>query len=127
MSNPFSALIKVDIEEKRIADLLVGAFEGGSNYWIDGITKVKPVERTFTYNEDGSPSFYDDPFNKGGEIRIQSSEGTHILNRDAIIRGLEVMSNEYANHFNDFLKENDDASTSDIFLQCCLFGKVIFG
>jgi hypothetical protein len=30
-------------------------------------------------------------------------------------------------HFADVLNENDDAGTGDVFLQCCLFGEIIFG
>ena len=37
------------------------------------------------------------------------------------------MGEHYPWQMENLLQENDDAETSDVFLQCCLFGKVIFG
>lgn len=34
---------------------------------------------------------------------------------------------KYPRHWADVLAENDDATTGDVFLQCCLFGECIFG
>jgi len=37
------------------------------------------------------------------------------------------MASEAPRHFADFIAENDDAETADVFLQCCLFGRIVFG
>jgi hypothetical protein len=47
----------------------------------------------------------------------------------AIKNGLVVCDNcdnPASKTFADFLKEDDDATTGDVFLQCCLFGEVQF-
>ena len=51
----------------------------------------------------------------------------HILNMKKIKRGLTAMAKKEPSHFADFLKENYDETTGDVFLQCCLFGEVIYG
>jgi len=38
-----------------------------------------------------------------------------------------VMAKKEPRHFADFLKEDYDETTGDVFLQCCLFGEVIYG
>jgi len=48
----------------------------------------------------------------------------YILNDESIRRGLAVMLEKYPGHLGNFLGENDDASTADVFLQCCLLGGV---
>jgi len=126
---------KVDLQ--RIEDLLCGAFEGGSNYWYQIEDYTMPKELTFKGDcldllcEGEDPMntfrFLTYPLNEGGEVLISSEEGTHSLNLKAIKKGLQFMAKKYPRHFNDFMQENDDACTSDVFLQCCLFGEVIFG
>jgi hypothetical protein len=37
------------------------------------------------------------------------------------------MAREYGRHFSDMIAENDDATTADVFLQCCLFGELVYG
>jgi len=49
------------------------------------------------------------------------------LDLDACKRGLQVMAEEYPRHFADFMSENEDAETADVWLQCCLFGEVVYG
>jgi len=70
------------------------------------------------------------PF-KGGSITIRSSETddepNYILDLNAIEKGLQLMATKFPDHFADFIKEQDDATTGDVFLQCCLFKDVIYG
>jgi CBS domain-containing protein len=46
---------------------------------------------------------------------------------DGIVVGLQTMADNYPNHWHDFINDNEDAATSDVFLQCCLYGEAIFG
>lgn len=52
------------------------------------------------------------------------------LNMESIRKGLETMAHlkqgEGGHHFGDFMAENDDATTGDVFLQCCLFGEIVY-
>jgi hypothetical protein len=117
--------VKTQIGEERIKDLLCGAFEGGSNYWYQIQGYVNP-ERKLVSHE-----YIDLPFIEGCGVMIGDIEDQEIapmlLNKEAIEKGLQVMADKYNWHFLDFFKGNDDATTSDVFLQCCLFGEIVYG
>ena len=118
-------MITVKHEDQRVQDLLCNALEGGSNYWYqiraynfpEGATKAS-LGIEFTHLEL--------PFKEGGSITIGAlghEMPDKVLDRKSLRRGLALMANNHPNHYADFLKENDDATTGDVFLQCCLYGK----
>jgi hypothetical protein len=53
-------------------------------------------------------------------------ETKFILNRTSIARGLNAMMTNEIKHFADFVTGDYDETTGDVFLQCCLFGEVIY-
>lgn len=136
------------IPAERAQNILTNALEGGSNYWYTIKEVVQPTERTFedklwTEERAKNPNWYhttEIPLNKGGalifstiseerteEARNKEEAKRYRLDLEAIARGLRIMAFAYERHFSDFMAENDDATTGDVFLQCCLFGEVIYG
>jgi hypothetical protein len=121
--------VTVTIEDQRLQDLLTNALEGGSNYWY--------ILREMTYPKGQTRESLGIEFEhvelpfKGGSITIGDYEAAHkpdaVLDRKAIKKGLKIMAAKELKHFADFLAENDDATTGDVFLQCCCFGEVIYG
>jgi hypothetical protein len=116
--------INYPITEERVFCVLTSAFEGGSNYWISSVeigddkTGVPRMSWTFVQ---------DIPL-VGGCLEITDDEGNvHALNKDKLCEGLKTMATKFQRHFMDLITENDDAETGDVFLQCCLFGDVIYG
>ena len=124
---------KINVDPKRIADLLVCAFEGGSNYWYMIVDYIEPPGEVFKSTGDQVFKHCDYPLSEGGGVVIKDIEDddedakTYTLNIETIKRGLAIMSAKYPNHFADFMNENDDAETGDVFLQCCLFGEIVYG
>ena len=111
------------------SNLLCSAFEGGSNYWYF-IERMNPpnTPRSAT-GEDTIFKHIDYPLT-GGSLVIKAQElddTERVLDAAAIKRGVKVMQEQYPQQYADVLTENDDASTGDLFLQCCLFGKAVFG
>lgn len=133
--------VKKKVTYSDVASLLCSAFEGGSNYWamISKVNKPKLEDKHIFVNKDGTADdifnsgwTYATPFSKGGsiifvDVEEQDAFEPATLNLESIQRGLDVMADKYERHFSDFLNENGDADTGDVFLQCCLFGDVIFG
>jgi hypothetical protein len=115
----------------KVADLLCCAFEGGSNYWYV-ITEFHPPKK-LTFRTDDKRLFchIDYPLNEGGYVMVRSLEeavfNTYKLDLAAIQRGLQVMADKFSLHYADALNEDGDAVTGDVFLQCCIFGDVIYG
>lgn len=51
----------------------------------------------------------------------------HKMNRASVTRALKLFRTKHPRHYEDWVNENDDAITADVFLQLCVFGEVIFG
>lgn len=133
--------VKVTMEFpiERIANMLCTALEGGSNYWYLIRKHIKPPTYVYKTMATSTPAgkkveiipHIDDPCNEGGALMIGDLEEEKRkpirLDLPAMQRGLQLMSEKYQHHFADFLAENDDAITGDVFLQLCLFGEVIYG
>jgi hypothetical protein len=116
-----------NISEQRIRDLLCSAFEGGSNYWYL-ITKYNyPKGQTQKTLGIEFPHL-ELPF-KGGSITIKDTidKKSYELNLATIQKGLKLMVEKYPKHYSDFIHEDDDADTGDVFLQLCLLDDVIYG
>jgi len=128
-----SVNVKHEISLERISSLLCSAFEGGSNYWYQIDKFIKPKNLSFRTDEDQIFRHLDYPLNEGGALIISDIEGDlneppwKRLDLDAIKKGLQIMAEKYPRHMGDFLNDNDDADTGDVFLQCCLFGDAIYG
>lgn len=117
------------ISAKDVAGLVTSALEGGSNYWytIDDEDLADGISR-----EDFAFPHIQIPFTEGCALIISNTEGDPDLTGKALDlksmqKGLEIMSEKYPRHFSDFIGQNDDATTGDVFLQCCLFGEIVFG
>jgi len=129
--------------EKMARDLLVAAFEGGSNSWyrIDGkklppgtqMADFKEGGRMQPRREDGSQDYYHwsqlIPTIPGGQLVIRDTEGdeAHVLDLPAIRKGLMLMKQKFPQHYARVVDESYDASDGDVFLQLALFDEVIFG
>lgn len=125
----------VNIDIMRVADLLCGAFEGGSNCWYE-IIKNKSVKGTPVNDQmakEWNRYFHVAyPLSKGGSLCIvdyhedEEDREEFTLNLASIENGLSLWASERPQDFVNFISENDDASTSDTFLQYCLFGEIVF-
>jgi len=135
-------LVKESVPSMRVADMLCNALEGGSNYWYMIEEKTEPTEwtRYGDYNDGKTKYAHLYPFNKGGalifsvmseerdeEARKAEEAMRYTLDFKAVEKGLQAMALGYRRHYADFITGNDDATTADVFLQCCLFGEAIYG
>ena len=123
--------IKQEISNQQIASLLCNAFEGGSNYWSYDVTNFNPGERADEHGLTGYwPRYVKAIFTGNATIEHDTGDGDNkktILDMSAIEIGMKIFAKKYPKHFADWLNGNDDATISDVFLQCCLLGEVIFG
>lgn len=128
--------IEYEVKPQDLCDLVVTAFEGGVNYWCWGADQVEgekaPDDSLVWYGQKEvyTPALkfkirYDDPekdaYNEGG------ASGEKIVTYDDLKKGLECMARDWPYHFNNFVTDNYDAITGDVFLQCVLFEDIIYG
>jgi hypothetical protein len=134
---PFT--VQYAIEDNVISELLCCAYEGGSNYWArieeyrfpEGISKADFQEGgQFATDDYFTPSMLI-PLQEGCAVvfsaYVEDDDRTYLLTRAELQRGLGVMLDKYPHHLNNVLSGNYDAVTGDVFLQCCLFGHVVYG
>jgi hypothetical protein len=44
-----------------------------------------------------------------------------------ILEGSQVFAQDFPRHYDDFITQNDDAVTADVWLQCVCLGDVVYG
>jgi len=113
---------------QTIADLIVTAFEGASNHWLEGadaITSTEGMEKP--WYSDGK--FYGDDF----KIELREVDDTgdgaakHLLTMAEVERGFHLLKKQCPNHWDDLLAENWDANTADAWLQLAVLGEITYG
>jgi hypothetical protein len=117
---------EVTVPEQRVKDLVCCGFEGGVDYWcqIQDYENPNNVEVDFNH--------IDLPFVGGAVLcKVTDEEDPPMLRLDAeaIEKGLKLFSTDPKNsyHFANWINENDDAETGDVFLQLCMLGEVVYG
>ena len=130
--------VKISIPDDKIRGLLCCALEGGSNYWYqivgeelrDGLTHKDFQEGGSQTGETYWHPSQLIPFVEGCSVVFSTGDdpdSRYKLDKAAIEKGLALMQQKYTRHWGDFMAENDDATTGDVFLQLCLFGSVVYG
>lgn len=112
--------IPTSITTENIKDLLCNAIEGGSNYWIETITRYNATVDQAEYRQDV-------PFAGGFLELVDIEDDKHIVDLNSIKKGLKIFQEKYPWHLQNLIKDNADAETGDVFLQCCVYGEVIYG
>ena len=75
----------IDVTANDVSDVLVGAFEGGSNYWL---RKVKVKDDNYKGEQYAS-----DIVGLGGELILTTIEGEkHTLTQNMMVKGYEELS-----------------------------------
>jgi hypothetical protein len=139
----------IRVNSEAVRELLCLAFEGGSNYWYRDLEKGRAatdavakgvafqspsIDRVsiVQHTEDDWTWAYTLP-TCGGSVMLTSSEDerdVYTLDDKAIKRGLEAMAVKFPARLQGHFFQTDydsDAEDGDVFLQCCLFGDVIYG
>ena len=132
----------IQVFDEKLRALLCSAFEGGSNYWYMHTRSEFPAGVTYDDFRDGGRFTLAEywhpleliPFVDGCALIItteaagdEGDKTEYRLDRAALRRGIDVMAKRYLRHFANVVSEDDDAETGDVFLQCCLFGEIVYG
>jgi hypothetical protein len=138
----FEIKVPAVLSNEVIKGLLSCAFEGGSNYWyVIAASKCPKGTAKNDFGEGGKMQGKEYwhwsqliPLCPGGALVIRSLEDDEIngqkswvLNRKTLARGARVMAEKYPHHWANAVRDNADAETGDVFLQCCLFGELVYG
>lgn len=120
-----SAVINTD----QLVYLVVSAFECNdmTASWCEGAKPVvvpEGIKNPWYFD----PAFWDSDFQITVVYDHPSEEGqdTKVIGRAEVQKGFDVMAEKYPSHMGDFLSENHDAETADVFWQCVVLGDIIY-
>ena len=124
--------ITLEVSGRKIADQMVAAIEGGSAYWCRSIRLKQKAPgislRDCWYD---TPELYDDRHTQIEVVEHEPSkegrDGRHRFGKAQVAKGLRIMAEKYPQQFGYLIGEEGDADTADIFLQCVVFGEVVYG
>jgi hypothetical protein len=115
--------VPITITGRRIADLMVTAIEGGSGYWCKQIDLRAGIATAKPWYDDAQ--LYEGLFS----IALVTDEGEEVrITNEGLEKAFQLMAEQFqTSHWSDFLEENEDADTADVFLQLWAFGEVVYG
>jgi hypothetical protein len=132
--------MEVEVPLQRLQDVWINALDSGSiSYWCAsvGVTAkgTDTVESLALDEQNDLQERYIAPFRHDGKVGIELQEPddipggpkTYIFDLRAMRHALTVMSKHYPRHLADILSGNDDANTADAFVQCAIFGELVYG
>ena len=116
------------MQKETINDLIIGALEGGSNYWYDlpdlSMVEYFPVIRLPIMDRIIAA------INDGAIIPVQDVETHEHLGEISLTnikRAVKLMHDNHPHHYADAITGDHDAITSDIFLQLIVMGELVYG
>lgn len=131
--------IPFEISEDIINNALVGAREGGCNYWAKSRLIKKANWEQFMPSagriliiggKQAGQELYINKEYKAGQsfFDIENNHKIELfVTYEVLKKGLIIMAEKYAEHFSNLIGQNDDNVTHDVFLQCVLLGDLIYG
>ena len=107
----------IEVTDEHLDNILAGAFEGGSNYWIDKIDVARDDYKGKKYASECVAA--------GGELYI-TTEGNdkYLLTKSSLVHCIQTYLNE-SKHKN--WPDGGDAYTDDCILQYALFEEIVYG
>ena len=129
--------IEKEIDLKEIESLFITAIEGGINYWAmfdqEEIDLVRELYETS--NMAMSEKMFDylttrpDDFLKLYDVEDDDEEPEVLgkISFKSMQDGLVLMAKEQNDHFNDFMNEQYDATTADVWFQLSVMQQIVYG
>ena len=125
--------INLEITDQRREDMIVGALEGGSNYWYFlSESSMKAIYTSKLNKEEPISIKMWDAILNGATIPvydIEDIDGDKLgeINLKSIKKGEELMAKNHELDFMCIINEEDDASTADLWFQYCVLGEIVYG
>lgn len=109
--------VTVAMTQAEVVDLFISACQGGSNYWCKELTP-KGRHRDVYQAMLAGFRLIDTTGNEDKKVDVTPA---------MIERGVQLFVAKEVRHYANFISDQWDAETADVFLQLCTFGEVIYG
>jgi hypothetical protein len=126
--------IKKTIKKQILENVIIGALEGGSNYWycIGDIDKTN-FRKGISMAENIAEQLYTNTEFKLPIYDIESAEDPDEMDflgdvtNASVVKAFELMADKYPEFLERILDESGDADDDDVFFQLATMGEVIYG
>lgn len=110
-----------NMTDQMVDDLMITAFEGGINYWCNGISVASNPQSDYTYGSE--------VISRGGSLLIHSEEGSMALDSSALQAGIQNYCKMFRCSPESLFGDcgDYDAEVADCIVQLSIFGTIIFG
>lgn len=133
-ADSIAVTVPLVVKCQRIQNLICTAFEGGSNDWLHSAAFVSGIGPVPSYNvvwygREGffaHPFAFDLTFDDPDKDEGNGKGRKRITNAD-LAPALALMAQNHPSHFADFMGENEDATTADVFMQMLVLGELVYG
>lgn len=123
--------IEIEITQDMVEALVVGALEGGSNYWyyIDTQDFRQDLPKTNDpLTTRIAKAVYTDPTFKMPVYDIEDEEELlGFFSQKSLKEGLTKAAKEYPDRLNSLVDGQEDAEDCDVIFQLCVMGEITFG
>jgi hypothetical protein len=124
----------IEIKQNIFENVIIGALEGGSNYWycIGDLDKTN-FRRGISMAENIAEQLYTNTEFKLPIYDIESAEDPEEMDflgdvtQASMLKALELMAEKYPEFLERILAEEDDADDDDVFFQLATMGEVVYG
>jgi hypothetical protein len=110
--------LTIEFSIQRIKDLIICCMDAPWDWIFIWETRDCKRSEKLPWKPLDRPEYY--------VIRDRYTDKDHKLDRLSIENGLKVMMAKYPRHFGNWVAENDDSETGNVFLQCCVFGDLVY-
>jgi hypothetical protein len=127
---PSVVTVPVELDDQFIEDMVVTAFEGGSNYWVDHVQINHPAGEKMK----GEPvsTWAASALNLGGNVVVFVREegDSHdcppvTMTKEMLVSGIQTWINNHTCSPEALM--DYDADDADCVLQYAVFGELVFG
>jgi hypothetical protein len=121
-----------DFQDNRDKGGSLGKFCDPNNYYHPiQLIPLVPGCAVKLFDVTGESDNKTQQWDAASEPDIRKEKGNrYLLTREKLIAGLQKMHDlkhgEGGHHWHNWMKENDDTITGDVYLQCCIFGEIIY-
>lgn len=132
-------LVNYELKPEIVQSLLVDCFEGGYSGWIRKAERVTgnydPDANLVWYGQDAFVGVGDNTINNfkfkltydGEDENEGEGKTTKMMTPYQVAHGLAILSQANPSVFTRIITQEGDALDADAFMQCCVFGKIVYG
>lgn len=124
-----------EISKRTLSDIIEGAFYGNHEWSLDWDEDEYNIAKNAIKKGDYDPKWgicQNDVLAKmiksGFQVKVHDEEAdeTYVLTKESLERGVDAFFTKCPEYISDFITDPDQCSDW-AFIQCCLFGNVVFG